>query len=366
MISDLALHHFINIRLIDATAEDIEAVTHQLGVRVGHRADDPDITVRFVERLVQGNTIRHLVMGEAGFTDDAFIVQQNGQRASIALDQIGKRCEIVCESGTAGVPFLMHVVNLTALAKGFMPVHASAFQYNGVGALASGWPKGGKTSTLFAFMSHGAQFMSDDWLYIDREGLVYPLLQPVKLHDWQLENLPQFRSRIPAKKLRTMRLAKAADSVERKMPTALSRRFPPAKAYRLFTRYLNKKQRHVYISPLKLFGDCVPMRPAAFQTLFMTLSHERSDIVVEEISVDEALNKLVFSLLYEWQEFITVYIQFRYAFPEKANPLIDDLQDRQRELLASLLKDKQIYAVNHPHPVPLEALNQALAPYIAL
>lgn len=362
--TDLAIHHFIKIRLIDASDGDTKAVMNQLGVHMGKFEGEPDIIVRFVPVLDQKNPMRHLVMGEAGFTDDMFITVEGDHKAWIPLDKIGHQCEIVCESGISSVPQLVSVANLTALSKGIMPIHASAFQFKGTGVLASGWPKGGKTSSLFAFLSNGAQFVSDDWLYVDHNGNVYPLLQPIKLHDWQLEHLPEFRSRISSGKLRKMKLVKAADSLERKLPDTLREGFAPTQAYHLMMRYLNKKQRHVYISPFKLFGDSATAPAAPFQKLFLTLSHESQDIVVREMLLDAALEKLVFSLMYEWQEFIAYYIQFRYAFPARANPVIDELEKRQRELLASILAGKAIYMVHHPHPVPLDSLYNALLPYI--
>lgn len=362
--TDLAIHHFIKIRLIDASAEDIKAVTNQLGVQVGKFEGEPDIIVRFVPKLGQKNPMRHLVMGEAGFTDDMFITVEGGHKAWLSLDQIGRQSEIVCESGTSAVPQLVSVANLTALSKGIMPIHASAFQFRGVGVLASGWPKGGKTSSLFAFLSNGAQFVSDDWLYVDHDGKVYPLLQPIKLHDWQLEHLPEFRSRISSSKLRKMKLVKAADSLERKVPDSLREGFVPTQVYHLMMRYLNKKQRHVYISPSKLFGDRATAPAAPFEKLFLTLSHESQDIIVREMSLDAALDKLVYSLMYEWQEFMAYYIQFRYAFPSRANPVIDELEERQRGLLGKILAGKSIYMVHHPHPVPLDSLYRALSPYV--
>ena len=362
--TDLAIHHFIKIRLIDASAGDTKAVTNQLGVQVGTFEGEPDIIVRFVPKLEQKNPMRHLVMGAAGFTDEMFIAVEGDHKAWLSLDQIGHQCEIVCESGASSVPQLVSVANLTALSKGIMPIHASAFQFKGTGVLASGWPKGGKTSSLFAFLSNGAQFVSDDWLYVDHDGKVYPLLQPIKLHDWQLEHLPEFRSRISSSKLRKMTLVKAADSLERKVPESLREGFAPTQAYHLMMRYLNKKQRHVYISPTKLFGDRATAPAAPFEKLFLTLSHKSPDIVVREMPLDAALDKLVFSLMYEWQEFIAYYIQFRYAFPERANPVIDELEKRQRELLATILAGKSIYMVHHPHPVPLDALFKALSPYV--
>lgn len=363
--TDLAIHQFIKIRLIDASAEDTKAVMRQLGIQAEKFEGEPDIIIRFVPVLTQTGPMRHLVMGEAGFTDEMFVATEGDHKAWLPLDQIGQCCEIVCEAGISAVPQLVSIVNLAALSKGIMPIHASAFRFKGSGVIATGWPKGGKTSSLFAFVSHGAQFISDDWLYVDHDGRVYPLLQPIKLHDWQLDHLPDLRSRISSGKLRKMKLVKAADSLEHKVPDSLREGFAPTKAYHLVMRYLNKKQRHIYISPAKLFGDQATAPAAPFQKLFLTLSHESQEIIVREIPFEAALDKIVFSLMYEWQEFMAYYIQFRYAFPARANPVIDELEKRQRDLLSGILAGKDIYMVHHPHPVPLDALYNALVPHIA-
>ena len=66
----------------------------------------------------------------------------------LPLERAGDRCEIVCERGLSAVPHLVAIVNLTALAHGVLPLHASAFSWNGTGILATGWAKGGKTEAL--------------------------------------------------------------------------------------------------------------------------------------------------------------------------------------------------------------------------
>ena len=63
-------------------------------------------------------------------------------RVLLPLERAGAGCEIVAERGLAAVPHLVALVNLCALAKGALALHASAFTWNGTGVLATGWAKG--------------------------------------------------------------------------------------------------------------------------------------------------------------------------------------------------------------------------------
>jgi hypothetical protein len=102
---------------------------------------------------------------DAGFTQDAFLILRSKHKTpakvQIPMDQIGLQCEIVCERGLSAVPLLIPIINLTALHKGCLPLHAAGFVYNDVGALIAGWSKGGKTEALLAFMAQGARYVGD-------------------------------------------------------------------------------------------------------------------------------------------------------------------------------------------------------------
>jgi len=143
---DYDLHGLAGVRLVDATPGDEAAVSRQLGPIRAPLDREPDIVVRFVDRL-QTNRLRYLGAGEAAFTDDAFLVLRSKHKVPakvrIPFAEIGDRCEIVCERGLPAVPLLVPILNLTVLARGALPLHASAFVYGGTGVVATGWSKYG-------------------------------------------------------------------------------------------------------------------------------------------------------------------------------------------------------------------------------
>ena len=80
---DFDLHGFVGLRLLDATKADVAAVSAQLGP-IRRRLDrEPDVVIRFVERLSAPGA-RLLGAGDAAFTDSAFLVLRAATRAAFA------------------------------------------------------------------------------------------------------------------------------------------------------------------------------------------------------------------------------------------------------------------------------------------
>src|SRR5215813_6147866 len=224
---DFDLHGLAGIRLIDASPHEVAAVVRQLGPIQRPLEREPDITIRFVERLATSSRVRYLGVDEAAFTDDAFLVLRSKHKArarvQIPFEQIGGRCEIVCERGLPAVPLLIPILNLTVLNKGALPLHASAFNYRGAGVLTTGWSKGGKTETLLAFMSRGAEYIGDEWVYITDDGArMYGIPEPIRVWDWHLQDLPQYRALVGRSDRARLGAIKLVQSVDRALPRGAS------------------------------------------------------------------------------------------------------------------------------------------------
>jgi hypothetical protein len=61
---------------------------------------------------------------------------------------------------------------------------------------------------------------------------------------------------------------------------------------------------------------------------------------------------------------MSYYLQFRFAFPEATNDLIEHAGAIQAERLAQVLDGKEAYAVYHPYPVPIQKLYDAICPWL--
>ena len=128
------------------------------------------------------------------------------------------------------------------------------------------------------------------------------------------------------------------------------------------------QQRYVDVPPHKLFdgggdGD-TKMHVGRPDKVFFVASHASDDVVVRPMDVDEVASRMVFSLEEERMPFMSYYYKFRFAFPDRANELIDRAEHLQRVRLRQALADKEAYEVYHPYPVSLPALYEAISPLL--
>ncbi|MGI8606807.1 MAG: hypothetical protein ACR2L0_06605 [Gaiellaceae bacterium] len=363
---DYDLHGLAGVRLVDATPADAAAVSLQLGPIRASLDREPDIVVRFVDRLPT-TRLRYLGAGEAAFTDDAFLVLRSKHkvpaRVSIPFAEIGDRCEIVCERGLPAVPLLIPILNLTVLARGALPLHASAFVYGETGVVATGWSKGGKTETLLAFMQRGAEYVGDEWVYVSSDGdRIFGIPEPIRLWDWHLSQLPDYRALVgrgDRGRLRALRLALALEGA---LDSGASSRVPLARGLGRALPVL-KRQLHVDVEPARLFGERAIAVSAAFDRLFFVVSTESKEITVEPIDPREVARRMSFSLAYERLGLAAYYAMFRFAFPGAASPVLDQAGELEQQALSRLLADKPANVVYHPCPMSIAALFDAMRPY---
>jgi hypothetical protein len=361
---DFDLHGLATIRLVGALPGDVAAVRRQLGPLQATLVREPDIVIRFVDRLAASSRLCYLGVDEAGFTDERFLVLRGKHKAPAKVEidfaQVGRRIEILCEHGLPAVPLLIPILNLTVLAKGALPVHASAFVHDGTGVLVTGWSKGGKTEALLAFVARGAEYVGDEWVYVPSDGArVLGIPEPIRLWRWHLRQLPQYQALIrPGERarLRAIELLLSSDRTVRRLGSETlirgSSRLAP----------LLKRQLHVDVDPERLFGG-IGALSAPFDRLFFLVSHEAPELTVEPVDPLDVAHRMVFSLQHERLDLMAAYLKFRFAFPDAANPLIEQAEELQRKALARAFADKPAYVVRHPYPFSLRALFEAMSPY---
>lgn len=356
-VLDFDLHGLVAIRLVGATPGDAAAVARQLGPLQAVVDREPDLVIRFVEGLERSARVRLIGVDDAGFTDDAFLVlrskHKSPARVKIDFSELGGPAEIVCERGLAAVPLLIPILNMTLLGKGVLPLHASAFIHDGIGVVATGWSKGGKTEALLAFASHGAEYVGDEWVYIPGDGgRVFGIPEPIRMWRWQLQQLPQYERLIGRGERARLR---ALDALQG--GASAWRRGPAGRA-----RALLKRQLYVDVDPQRLFGRLGGMA-APFDRLFLLVGHEQQDVTVERIDPSEVARRMVFSLQHENLELTAAYLKYRFAFPESSSDLLEQAASLQRDALLQVLADKPAFVVHHPYPVSLDRLFGAMHGY---
>ena len=367
--SDFDLHGIVGIRLLNATPSDLAAVKRQLGPIQTPLTRTPDIVICFVDKISSTTPVRYLGLDDVGFTEDAFLVfrgkHQIRVKVQIPFQHIGnQQCEIVCESGLPAVPLLIPTINLTALSRGALPLHASAFNYNGKGILTTGWSKGGKTEMLLTYAAHGAEYIGDEWVYLSSNGQqMYGIPEPIRVWNWHLKELSYYKAKVRSSDLVRLRVL---NTVTKSMDYFEASKFIRGSSLFKLSRRVNalvRQQRHVDIPPEKLFGKTAGTTKGNPDKVFFVATHDSPEIIVQPIDPQEIVERMVFSLQEERGEFLSYYQKFRFAFPGVPNPFIDQIEETQRRILTNVLAEKEAYAVYHPYPFSLPKLFELTRPY---
>lgn len=366
---DFDLHGIVGIRLIDAGPNELAAVKRQLGPIQRVLTRDPDIVIRFVDRMQLSSSVRYIGVEDAGFTNDAFLILrgkfQTSIKVQIPFEQIGSHsCEIVCERGLPAVPLLLAIINLTALSKDVLPLHASALLYKGKGILITGWSKAGKTETLLAFAANGAQYIGDEWIYLSPDGKhMYGIPEPTRIWYWHLQEMPRYRAMVDRRDWRRLQALNGFAKVLKRLEFGpLKRRAKYRQALKRVTA-LVERQLYVQLPPEKLFGQKAETTDIRSEKIFFVVSHDQPDVTVQPIDAQELAERMVFSLLEERMEFLSYYFKFRFAFPECSNSLIDQAEEIQRRLIRRAFANQEAYAIYHPYPFSIPSLFDTIRPY---
>ena len=368
--TEFDLHGRVAIRLVDARPAEVAVVTRQLGLTPTTLDREPDLSIRFVDRLQPAGPVRFLGHQEAGFTDDAYLILRGRHKASVRvampMDAIGDGpCEIVSERGLPAVPQLIAVLNLTALRRGLVPIHAGAFVHEGRGVLILGWAKGGKSETLLAFTARGSRYVGDEWIYLDPESRrMYGLPEPMRVWDWQLRAMPELAGRVPAGARRRMTLTRGGVGVLRAIGSMpLVGRAAPG---RLATRFgvLLEGQLSVQVPTERLLGSPPLADGWGLDRLVLVMSHASDEMAVGVADPIDLARRATASFLFETAELLAHYRRFRFAFPERSNPAIEDLEQRYEAALVAAVRGVPSITVAHPYPLDIPRLYEAIAPHL--
>lgn len=355
---DFDLHGLVGVRLVGATEADIVTVTRQIGPMRSTLSGPPDIVVRFEDHIPMPADVTYAAWGESAYDDaDFYLLRGKGNVRSVAVvpfQGLGGRCEFRCERGTPSVPHLLAAINLALVQKGVLPLHASAFvTAEGQGVLACGWAKGGKTETLLAFMGKGARYVGDEWVYLTPQGMMYGVPEPIRLWHWQLRQLAHLPG-VPDKR-RMQRLgAVAAASAWAERAGRLAA-VPGAGVLRRLSPVL-ARQAYAQIAPADLFGADRLTAGAKVDSVLFVTSGSAEDISLRPADPRTVSARMVASLQEERQPFLAHHRQFRFAFPDRVNALIDNVADRERALLDALLGERQIWQLTHAYPLQIDTL----------
>ncbi|MGR7026283.1 hypothetical protein [Geodermatophilus sp. URMC 62] len=365
-VTDHDVHGLVRVRLHGAPRRVREALVAELGAPAGPPEGTPDVTVRFTDELPVAGSLRLLGLQRTGFDDEHFyLLDPDGRRTRIDVDRLGRRDEIVCERGVDRVPLLIPVLGLHLLRRDHVLLHAASFVHGTRGVLVTGWQKGGKTETLLPFAAAGADYVSDEWTIVggDPAGL-YGCSGIARVWDWHLRQLPAYWARIRPRQRARLRAWRGYRRLYRAVPGLDRSRARPVRALRrLATDGAWRPQGVGPIDPAVLFGSRVWQGRAPLDRVLLPVVGRDGGTTVTPLDPAEVARRMVSSQAFERAALTTAYQEFRYAFPDRVNPLLETARERELRVLTRAFAGVPAYELRHPYPMRLRDLYEAAAPY---
>jgi hypothetical protein len=366
-VTDYSLHGLVTIRLVDAPPSALKAIVRVMGKSQGTPATEPDIVIRYVDSMPVDGELRYIGLNAAAFDRAHFYrVDERGGLIRFDFEALGGPLEILCERGVSSVPHLVQIVGLRLLQQGYVLLHSGAFVYEGVGVLVTGWEKGGKTETLLPFMANGAQYLSDEWTIVSAvEGRLWGLTGMTQMWSWHLRYMPAFWARITPFdrfRIRMMRLYQRAYNA---LPEAMRGRdgFLAGKFHRLSLEGGVPLLGQVRAAPEMVFRGQLWQGAAGLDRLFLASLGDGETRILPADGRDIA-ERMAASLAYERRTLWVAYEQFRFAFPERTNAVLESAREREQDLLLQVFSGRAAHEIRHPYPVDLPALYRAVVPYV--
>lgn len=347
---DFNLHGIVGLRLINPGSYDVKIIKKKFEIVPGDLTNEPDLVISYVNDLKLSN-LTFVGLNTAAYNEDGFYILSNGKddvKVKIPFEDIGlKPVIIVCESGFSDIPLLNHIINFIYLSKSILPLHATAFEYNGLGTLVLGWAKGGKTESLLSFIKNGAKFVSDEVSLIPGDGAeILGLKIPICIWDWQFKEIPDF---IPKINLKTKLLFKSIhiiDGINKRLRIGLLSKALP----------LLKTQLNIKVLPSEVFKSKEILSKTSLDIIVLAMSHDSEKIILEPIDPGEIVDRMISSQEFERNYFLNYYNIFKYAFPRLRNEFLETINDLQYSLMRKALGNKKAFVVKHPYPVSFDKL----------
>ena len=367
---DYDIHGLLSLRLVDPAPSLARATARQLNpLRPTTLTSEPDVSISHRSAALRGKRFR---LGDAGdgreseFSDAGFTMLWAGTAVSMPFHSVGASCAIACSRGAGMrrllVDYVRPALQLSLLPKGALALHAAAVSHNGKGVLLAGWAESGKTEAMLGFLRAGASFVSDKWTIVDGDGgSIHHFPTPITVRHWMIDLIPGLRERLTGPERLRAKAAGLAGSVLR--GNGVLSRVPALGEVRGLADLAGR----VSVTPGQLFGETGDGRgpwrrssTAPLHSLFLLITSSDEKILVRPADADEVARRLADCAVYERRTFLGLYQRYRFAFPGRSNPLIEDAPRMESQMLSEALASKRVFTVEAPFPFDPAALYEAI------
>lgn len=225
-------------------------------------------------------------------------------------------------------------------------LHASGARIDGETTLFPAWRGAGKTNTLLSLLREGADFLSDDRLWVGADGsaLGYPL--GVNLQPYNIDSFSELQVTHDT----------LQDQIRHDVHEFIDERFdrsgplPETAIAYLNDSYLDGGQRD-FVDVRSLYPDSEYVAESSVDNVvFLQAAPDARTISIEQVSTTEAMSMITTICNYEWDGQLREYFHAYDALVGDGDMVesLDRVIDRERAVFRELFEDVELYRASIP------------------
>ncbi|MBV0902568.1 hypothetical protein [Haloarcula salina] len=225
-------------------------------------------------------------------------------------------------------------------------IHASGVSLDGQTTLFPAWRGAGKTNTLLSLLREGADFLSDDRLWVGADGTAvgYPL--GVNLQPFNVESFPEIEIQYddPKERLRS--------SVHEYIDARVDRTggLPETAVAYLNDTYLADDSRD-FTDISDLYPDADHVEQASVDNVvFLQAAPDTDTVTVEQVSTETAMSAATAISNFEWDGRLREYFHAYDSLVDDGTMVesLEEVTRRERDVFRSLFEDVATYRAYIP------------------
>lgn len=321
------------IRLNNATEPYLSYFNNEIGYFFTNAvATMPLIDVYFVNEIKHSGPLKYINKNMVYDSTYLYYIDKNGNKLGFNIEP--SRVEIVCQYGIDPLHCFYTVENMLLnlmTQRGAIFMHSSGVVHNGVSIMFPAWGGTGKTNLLIQFLLDGADFISDDLVLIDEQGMFYPYPKPINLLYYNFDEYKNILLDKAASKIkrvyRYLCVTRKVNAIIKKLLHNDS--FPVRFGDFISMRFAGQCNEHIHTN--RLFPNSNISNPKSMKFVFFFTRTTGKSFKIEPIEADILANKMSFCLRWERNYYDDQFLSYLFAYPEK-EVLVNKILHDEREI----------------------------------